>query len=96
MFPIVDLRYVLTRFKIEKMSSLSAFMAYHLFYFTYKQDSISWHILQFFNDIAHNNCVVIFKSNKLDNNFNRDTHLLMPMPLLLIKKKGAILQLAGY
>ena len=29
-------------------------------------------------------------SNKLDNNFNRDTHLLMPMPLLLIKKKGAI------
>ena len=29
-------------------------------------------------------------SNKLDNNFNRDTHLLMPMPLLLIKKKSAI------
>ena len=63
------LRYVFTRFKAEKMSSLSAFMACesksNLFCLTYYEASTSLHILQFFNNGAHITASLSLSSNKL-------------------------------
>ena len=62
LFPIVDLRYVLKRFKSEKMPSPSIFLACESkISLTIFPASISWHILQFFNNGAHDNCAIIVK-----------------------------------
>ena len=69
LFAIVDLRYVFTCFKAEKVLSISAFVACESKSFLtisptpLKEGSILWHILQLFNNGAHNNCVIIFSSN---------------------------------
>ena len=103
LFPIVDLRYVSTSFKAEKMPSLSEFVAFesksNLTIF-----SISLMKKCLFGDISCRFLIMLLVSivslslgsNKFGNNSNCDTNLLTPMPLLLISKESTILQLIDY
>ena len=66
-------------------------------HFRYLLDGESKKNLTVFPNGAHNNCIITLSSNKLGNNFNCDTNLLMTMSSLLISnKKRTILQLVGY
>ena len=86
LFLIVDLRYVITGFKAEKMASLSAFVTCE------SKSNLTILLIRklLFRDISCNFLIMVLitiaslslSSNKLGNNVNNN--LLMPLSLLLI------------
>ena len=88
---MLDLRYAFTRFKAEKMPSLLLFVACESrSNFTIFPTSLTEKLL--FRDMSCNFLTVMLiaivslslSSNKLGNNFNCHTNLLIPMSLLFI------------
>ena len=97
LFPIVDLRYVFTRFKAKNMPSLSAFVPCESkSSLTTFPTSLIKKLL--FPDISCNFLIMVLitilplsvSSNILDNNFKCDTNLLMPLSWLLISNKNVL------
>ena len=97
LFPIVDLRYVFTRFKAKIMLSLSAFVpCKSKSNLTIFPTSLIKKLL--FRDISCDFLIIVLITivssslslNKLGNNFNCDTNLLVPMPSLLISYKKVL------
>ena len=97
LFPIVDLRYVFTHFKAEKMPSLSSFVVSES-----KSNLTIFPISLFKNllfcDISCNFLLMVLikivsffpGSNKLANSFNCDPGLQMPMSSLFISNKKVL------
>ena len=101
LFPIVDLRYVFTRFKAEKVPSISALVAFEsksnlkIFPTSLIKKLVFCYVsCNFLIMVLITIVPLSLNSNKLDNNVNCDTNLLMPMSLLLISSKK--LRLLGY
>ena len=97
LFPIIELRYVFIRFKAGKMSTLSTFVACESkSNLTIFSASLTKKCL--FYDISCSFLIMVlisivplsFSSNKLGNNFNCDSNLLIPMSLLLISSKKVL------
>ena len=97
LFPIVDLRYVFTRFKAEKMPSVLTFVACESKRnLTIFPISLIKKIL--FRDVSCNFLIMLLiaivslplSSNKLGYNFNSDTNLLMLISSLLILNKKVL------
>ena len=96
LFPIIDLRYVFTRIKAKIMLSLSAFVPCksnrNLTIFPTSLKKL------LFRDISCDILIILLKTivssslslNKLGNNFDCDTDLLVPIPSLLISYKKVL------
>ena len=97
LFPVVDMRYVIMRFKAEKKPSLSGFVACETkSKLTVFPTSLIKKLL--FRDISCNFLIMVLitirslslSSNRLGNNFNCDTNLLMPTSSLIISCKKVL------
>ena len=96
-FPIVDLRNVFKHFKTEEMPSCLGFGAFESkSSLTIFPTSLNKKLL--FRDVCWKFLIMVLitivslslSSNKLGNNFNCDTHLLIPMSSLLILNKKVL------